>query len=154
MGVGKATVARVAKRMVPNKENLPLDRFKKLSTIDKYTIICQINAGRAENAVKVTKNLNTILPNPVSTQIVCNTLKKNNLKAYIKKKKPLLTMYHRKLQLEFTLKYKEWTVENWKQVLWSDETKINCFSSDGRNWVWKEKGQPLTVTQKIVSMFA
>lgn len=33
-----------------------------------------------------------------------------------------------------------WTVEDWKRVVWSDETKINRVGSDGRNWVWKKQG--------------
>ncbi|XP_050579336.1 uncharacterized protein LOC126916994 [Bombus affinis] len=29
--------------------------------------------------------------------------------------------------------YKEWTTEDWKRVIWSDETKINRFESDRRS---------------------
>lgn len=25
----------------------------------------------------------------------------------------------------------------WKRVIWSDETKINFFKSDGKSWVWR-----------------
>ena len=39
--------------------------------------------------------------------------------------------------------YVDWTVEDWKQVIWSDETKINRFGSDGRKWCWKKKHSPL-----------
>jgi DDE superfamily endonuclease len=35
-------------------------------------------------------------------------------------------------------------VEDWKKVLWSDETKINRIGSDGRVYTWKKKGEPLT----------
>jgi hypothetical protein len=70
-------------------------------------------------------------------------LKKDSFKAVVKKKKPKLTIAHRKKRLAFALKYKEWTVEDWKRVIWSDETKINRFGSDGRQWVWKKKGQGL-----------
>jgi DDE superfamily endonuclease len=45
--------------------------------------------------------------------------------------------------LAFALKYKEWTVEDWKRIIWSDETKINRFGSDGKQWVWKQKGEGL-----------
>ena len=34
-------------------------------------------------------------------------------------------------------------MEDWKRVIWSDETKINRFGSDGKQYVWKKKGQPL-----------
>jgi hypothetical protein len=35
-------------------------------------------------------------------------------------------------------------VEDWKRVLWSDETKINRIGSDGRVYTWKKKGEPLS----------
>jgi hypothetical protein len=53
----------------------------------------------------------------------------------VKKKKPLLSVKHRKTRLAFAQKYGKWTVEDWKRVIWSDETKINRFGSDGREWI-------------------
>jgi hypothetical protein len=35
-------------------------------------------------------------------------------------------------------------MEDWKRILWTDETKINRLGSDGRKWVWKEVGEPLS----------
>ena len=34
-------------------------------------------------------------------------------------------------------------MEDWKRVIWSDETKINRFGSDGHQYVWKKRGEPL-----------
>jgi hypothetical protein len=45
-------------------------------------------------------------------------LKEHSFKAVTKKKKPLLTAVHRKKRLAFTLRHKEWTVEDWKRVMW------------------------------------
>ena len=39
--------------------------------------------------------------------------------------------------MDFAEAHKDWTVEDWKRVIWSDETKINCLGSDGKKWVWK-----------------
>ena len=61
----------------------------------------------------------------------------------VKKKKPLLSARHREARLAIAQKYEVWTVEDWKRVVWSGETKINRFGSDGREWVWKEKGEGL-----------
>ena len=46
--------------------------------------------------------------------------------------------------MAFAQRYKEWTIEDWKRVWFSDETKINCLGSDGRRYVWKEKGEGLS----------
>ncbi len=32
--------------------------------------------------------------------------------------------------------HEEWTVEDWKRVVFSHETKINRFNADGRTWCW------------------
>ncbi len=34
-------------------------------------------------------------------------------------------------------------MEDWKRVIWSDETKINRIGSDGKQWVWKQVGEGL-----------
>ena len=65
------------------------------------------------------------------------------MKAVVKKKKPLLSVNHRKRRLFFALKYQHWTVEDWKRVIWSDVTKINKIGSDGQEYVWKKKGEEL-----------
>ena len=35
-------------------------------------------------------------------------------------------------------------MEDWKHVIWSDETKINCLESDERKWIWKRAGEDLS----------
>ena len=46
--------------------------------------------------------------------------------------------------MEFAIAHKEWTVEDWKRVIWTDETKINRFGSDRRKWAWKKPGESLS----------
>ena len=48
----------------------------------------------------------------------------------------MLTIKHKKQRLAFALAHKDWTVDNWKTVIWSDETKINRLGSDGRQHCW------------------
>ena len=45
--------------------------------------------------------------------------------------------------MEFAECHEEWTLEDWKRVIWSDEIKINCLGSDGRKQVWKEVEEQL-----------
>ena len=46
--------------------------------------------------------------------------------------------------MDWTYAYESWTLDDWKQVIWSDETKINRLGSDGRKWVWKKPGEGLS----------
>ena len=66
------------------------------------------------------------------------------MKAVVLKKKPLLKRRHRKERLDFAIAHQHWTVEDWKKVVWSDETKINRLGSDGRKWAWKKPGEGLS----------
>jgi hypothetical protein len=114
-----------------------------LSATSQRAILTQITTGKAANAVEATNYINTIIHTPVSSETVRRVLRKNSFKAVVKKKKPLLSARHRQRRLAFALKYRNWTVEDWKRVVWSDETKINRFGSDGKQWVWKQKGEGL-----------
>jgi len=66
------------------------------------------------------------------------------MRAVSKRKRPRLLKHHRQARLDFALTHKDWTVDDWKRVVWSDETKINRLGSDGKKWVWKKKGEGLS----------
>ena len=61
-----------------------------------------------------------------------------------KKKVPMLKLTHHQRQFKFARYHENWTVEDWKRALWSDETKINCIGSDGKVYVWKQQREPLS----------
>jgi len=73
-----------------------------------------------------------------------NVLKASGLQAKHKVKKPAISAKNQKKRLEFAKKHQHWTVEDWKRVIWSDETKVNRFGVDGRTWCWKSKGEGLS----------
>ena len=141
-GFSKATIARVINKAFPNKENIKMGHPSKLTPHDKRAIIHHVLSGETSTAVQATNFINSIISTPVSTQTVRNTLKAANLKAVVKKKKPLLSLANRKKRQAFALKHQHWTVEDWKRVIWSDETKINRMGSDGQEYVWKKAGEP------------
>ena len=98
-----------------------------------------ITPDKAENAVQVTKALTNIINQPLSANMV--HLKKAGMKAVVKIKCPLLSARHRKAHLDFAYAHKDWTMEDWKKVIWSDATKINHLGSDGFKWAWKRAGE-------------
>jgi DDE superfamily endonuclease len=50
---------------------------------------------------------------------------------------------HKKQSRNFALKHRHWTVEEWKRVVWSDETRVNRVESDGFEWAWKQPGSAI-----------
>ena len=49
-------------------------------------------------------------------------------------------MRHIRKRLVFARAHQHWTVEDWKRIVWSDETKINRLGSDGREYTWIRDG--------------
>jgi transposase len=143
-GLGKSTIGRIKKTVDEDKENNKGGRPSKLSTRDKQAIIRQITTGKLDNAVQATHYINNILSSPVTPQTVRNALKENNLRSVVKQKRPLLKKVHHQNRLKFAQNHANWTVEDWKRVLWSDETKINRIGSDGRVYTWKKRGEGLS----------
>ena len=137
-------MARVLQEIHLEKENHLGGHPFKLSPTNKHTIVQQILTGRANNAVQAIHFINSIILTPICSQTVRNTLKEASLKAVVKKKKPLLSATHRKRRLVFALKHQHWTVEDWKWIIWSDETKINRIGSDRQEYMWKRKEERLT----------
>src|SRR5882762_4770269 len=115
-----------------------------LSSTKIHHAVHLISSGKASTAVDVTKTLSNIINQPLSAQTVCNSLKKAGMKAVVRKKKPLLSHRHRKERMDFALEHQHWTVEDWKRVVWSVETKVNRLGSDGRKWAGKKAGEGLS----------
>ena len=79
----------------------------------------------------------------VHAQTIRNLLKDNNFDSRIKRPALPLTPARKKARLAFANKYKHWTKEDWKRVIFSDETKIYRLGSDGKQWTWVQRGQAL-----------
>ena len=69
---------------------------------------------------------------------------KSWLKAVVKKERPLLSAWLRRLRLDPAHVHKDWTVEGRKEVIFSQETKTNRLGSDGRKWAHRLPGEGLT----------
>ena len=82
---------------------------------------------RFQTAPDLRADINKTLSNPTSVTTVKSVLKKNGLSGRIAVKKPLLRKANIQKRLQFAQKYKNWTPEQWKSVLWTDESKFEIF---------------------------
>jgi transposase len=143
LGVNHATVCRVRASVRSGTQGRRAGRPRKLSVVDKRQLVRTITSGKADTAVQLAQELKNTTEMDVSAETVRRALKEAGLKAIVKKKKPRLLPRHIRQRLDFALRHQHWTVEDWKRVIWSDETKINRLGSDGRKWAWKGPGEGL-----------
>src|SRR3954464_9152659 len=137
-GLSTATISRICSKHCSNLPKSSGGHSSKLSENDIHYATQLIGTGKAENAVQVAKSLQEVTNQSLSAQTVQNRMKGLGMKAVVKKKRPLLSQRHWKARLDFAISHKDW-----KMVIWSDETKINCLGSGGKKWVWKKKGEAL-----------
>ena len=58
-------------------------------------------------------------------------------------RKPLISEANQKKRLQFAREHKDWTLEQWKKVMWSDESRFTLFQSDGHIGVRREADEVL-----------
>ncbi|KAG0820583.1 hypothetical protein G6F19_012385 [Rhizopus arrhizus] len=142
-GLNKSTVGRLRKThctgvMKPNR-----GRRKVLSAADERYCVRQVTKNRLPSAVKVTECLENDIGKKIGVETVRRALRKAGLDAIEKPKKSLLSAKNIRNRLSWCMAHKDWTIDDWKRVIWSDETKINRFNSDGRTWAWIRSGESL-----------
>ena len=93
------------------------------------------------NATNIAKQLRELELVNISPRAVRNRLHEYDLHGRALVKTPLLTKQHISKRLAFAKKYQNWTVDDWKKVLCSDETKICLNGSDDRCWTWRRPGE-------------
>ncbi|KAL2101691.1 hypothetical protein ACEWY4_003452 [Coilia grayii] len=78
----------------------------------------------------------------VSTRTIRRRLNEKGLYGRIPRKTPLLTQRHKKARLEFAKTYLRKPNTFWKNVLWSDETKVELFGKRHQHRVYRKKNRP------------
>lgn len=143
VGISQSTVVKVAREHVPERSGVKAGRPGKLTQRQKNLIVRKVTSGQVDTAVDMQRYINSDENIYASVETIRNCLKKAGLKSFAKVKKPLLQGRHIKQRLAFALKHQHWTVEDWKRVVWSDETKVNRMGSDGRKWGWRARNARL-----------
>jgi len=141
-----ATITRLKKKYeetgkVVNKPGA--GRPRRLNVRDERNIVRRLLTNECSNAIEIQKSLKINDNVEVSSNTVRRALRRNGLVARVKRKKPLLSKKHREQRLRFAKRHKDWTVNDWSKIVWSDESKFQIFGSDGRQYCWKRPNEQL-----------
>jgi len=77
----------------------------------------------------------------VSKDTIKRVLKERHIFNWRKKKRPALTKDNARARLLFCRKYKRWSVDDWKKVIWSDECSVERGSGKKQHWVFRTPQQ-------------
>jgi len=102
-GYGISTISRLRSKHLPHLSKSLDGCPSKLSSANIRHAQRLISSGKADTAVDVAKALRNVTNQPLSVQTVRCNLKAAGLKAVAKKKKPFLSMRHRKTRMDFAL---------------------------------------------------
>ncbi|KAG1188305.1 hypothetical protein G6F70_009525 [Rhizopus microsporus] len=117
LGVSKGTISKIAAEIQHCSEN-KVGRPQCLSTQEARLVLRKFSTGDFRNAEEAAKSLRS-LGTQISAQTVRNLLSAANFKAVYKRPVSPLTTVRKKARLQFARKYKHWTVDDWRRVVFS-----------------------------------
>ncbi len=91
-----------------------------------------VRDDRKATVSQITTRYNQGMQNTISECTARQTLKQMGSSSRRPHRVPLLSAKNRKLRLQFAQAHQNWTIENWKNVTWSDESRFLLRHSDGR----------------------
>ena len=141
--VSKQTVSKIIKNFKLRGCVVNLKRGGRLRKTSKKTDSLIKRTSQKNPTFSGRQILNEIENLNISSSTVLRRLRDGNLPGRRMAKKPLLSEKNRRARIEFDKKYLNWSEEDWRKVLFSDETKVNLFQSDGSKFVHRPSGKRL-----------
>lgn len=140
--VTKSTISMLIKRFHQtgdiSRRHVPGRPRKTTRQVDRSIVMMSRNNPRS-TAVDIRAELHQHSVSEVSVETVRRRLRDAGLNGRRPVRKPLISAKNRKARLEFAHRHLNWTVQQWKSVLWSDESKFSLFGSDGMAYVRRPK---------------
>lgn len=123
-GVSRSQVIRMKNEQDPNRIRPTGGRPSTISSYTKKVVLFKVRRGYLRCAKDFQRYLWS-LGYMLSYSSTTHVQRSLNLKSMFMKKKPFIRDTNQKKRLRWARKHRHWTVEDWKKVIFSDETKIN-----------------------------
>ena len=131
-------------RSTGSVEDLPKSgRPQVLTAREKRIAVNLSKKDRFRPATSIRDDLETNYGTSVSVATIKRTLVNAGMHGRIARRKPYLSRVNRKRRLRFALQHKNWSVEDWSQIIFSDESKFQLYKSNGRTYVRRSVGEAL-----------
>ncbi|GFV83049.1 transposable element Tc1 transposase [Trichonephila clavipes] len=112
-------------------------RKRKLTDRDKRVLNRIVARKRKQSLSQITSEVNSHLRNPISARAVQRELHASNLYGRVGIRKPLVTARHALQRRQWCRTHRQWTLQQWQQVIWSYKSTFTLFQTTGRVYVWR-----------------
>ncbi len=112
---------------------------RKLTPRQERLLMRRVEENRHASSLQLSKEVESQTGVTISRDTIQRTLQRNGMHGCRPRKKPLLKPRHKKARLEFARAHADKDEDYWDSILWSAETKINVFRTDGFKTVWRRK---------------
>ncbi|KAL6468775.1 hypothetical protein MHYP_G00222990 [Metynnis hypsauchen] len=129
----------VAPKMTAKRAGRKEDKFIRVTSLRNR----KLTAAQIRDQLNATQSSSS---RPISRTTVKRRLRKSGLHGQIAARKPLLRRGNKQKRFVWAKKHKEWTLDQWKSVLWSDESKFEIFGCNRRVFVRRRKGERMDST--------
>ena len=141
--IGVSSVKKYTKDIGIYKKKKKPGRPKKLSKKISKAIVNDFKSNKlkylSDGCFKVSTENNI----EVSKDTISRCLKNEGLNCYKKQKKPELTENREKSRFEFSEKFLNYNYQDWRRVIWSDESSFEVANSSRTEYYWSKKCDPL-----------
>jgi hypothetical protein len=98
-------------------------------------------SNRRLTAVDISRELSVSSGVQLHPMTVRRRLAAAGLNGRIARRKPFISAKNRQRRLQWARDHANWTVQDWKKVVWSDESKFSRTGSDGRLYIRRRIGE-------------
>jgi transposase len=153
-GKDRKTVRRICKRVKESgsfKDKSRSGRPSKLSERDCRLIVGVLRKSPKKTAESVRKQVLVSHNIKVCRKTIAKVLKESGYVARVKREKPTLTTSQKKARFNWAKCHATWTIDEWRSVIWSDETAFMLVNDKGREYCWTKGGETLSDSEVIGS---
>ncbi|GBO39366.1 hypothetical protein AVEN_69439-1 [Araneus ventricosus] len=142
LGLSRSTLARVYRKYTDGGEKTR-DRANckghlALNERGVRWLIHIVRSQRSQTLAQITTQLDQGASRTTSKQTIQRSLHGVCFGSRRLARVPLLNTHHRAARLDWAREHREWTLEDWEQVAWSDESRLGLLHFDGRLRIWRQ----------------
>jgi transposase len=144
LGASKSTINRnVLRYRATGSYDRRRGQGRKRSTTvrDDRFIVLQTLRNRSQTAVQTRSALEEVRGVQISERTVRRRLKEVELGSYVPAKVPKLEVRPRVARLAFGREHENWNIDQWSQVLFTDESRFCVNTIYGRERIWRRRGE-------------